>query len=158
MKKRPLEKGEAGFLAVLGVFSLVCTAASVRIFVKAPTLSGEGTVPLITSVILLAMSVVMRFEVRGCPRGFEKGAALGQRARELFRFLFPGMVGLIVVYCLLYTVLLKFVGFPIATFAFLAGSMLTLNRADKVRSLLISAVTLACILVLFQFIFKVQLL
>lgn len=158
MKKRPLEKGEAGFLAVLGVFSLVCMAASLRIFVKTPTLSGDGTVPLITSVILLAMSAMMRFEIRSCPRGFERGAALGQKARELFQFLFPGMVGPIILYCLLYAVLLKFVGFPIATFAFLAGSMLTLNRSDKVRSLLISAATLACILVLFHFIFKVQLL
>ena len=158
MKKRPLEKGEAGFLMALGVFSLICLAASLRMFVKAPTLSGEGTVPLITSVILLAMSVIMGFEIRGCPRGFEKGLALGQKARELFQFLFPGMVGWIILYCLVYAVLLKLVGFPIATFAFLAGSMLTLNRANKVRSLVISAATLACILVLFQFIFKVQLL
>lgn len=158
MKKRPLEKGEIGFLMALGIFSLICLAASLRMFAKAPTLSGEGTVPLITSVILLAMSVIMRFELRGCPRGFEKGLALGQRARELFRFLFPGMVGLIILYCLAYAVLLQLVGFPIATFAFLAGSMLTLNRANKVRSLVISAATLACILVLFQFIFKVQLL
>lgn len=158
MKKRSLEKGESGFLTALGVFSLVCLAASLRLFVKAPTLSGEGTVPLITSAILLAMSAVMRFEVRGCPRGFEKELALGQKAGELFRFLFPGAVGLIVLYCLLYAVLLGLVGFPIATFAFLAGSMLTLHRADKARSLLVSAAALACILVLFQFIFKVQLL
>lgn len=157
MKKRPLEKGEAGFLAILAVFGLVCLAASLRIFLKSPTLSGEGTVPLITSVVLLGMSALMRFEVRGCPRGFEKGTALGQKARELMQFLFPGMVGLIVLYCLLYAVLLGIVGFPIATFAFLAGSMLTLHREHRVRSLVISAVTLSCILVLFQFIFKVQL-
>lgn len=158
MKKRPLEKGEAGFLTALAAFSLVCLIASLRVFVKTPALSGEGTVPLITSVILLAMSIVMRFEIRGCPRGFDKGMALGQKMRELFRFLFPGMVGLVILYCLLYAVLLGIAGFPIATFAFLAGSMLTLNRANKIRSLLISAATLACILVLFQFIFKVQLL
>ena len=158
MKKRPLEKGEAGFLAILAVFGLVCLAASLRIFLKSPTLSGEGTVPLITSVVLLGMSALMRFEVWSCPRGFEKGTALGQKARELMQFLFPSMVGLIVLYCLLYAVLLGIVGFPIATFAFLAGSMLTLHREHKVRSLVISAVTLSCILVLFQFIFKVQLL
>lgn len=158
MKKRSLEKGETGFLTVLALFSLICLAASLRIFVKAPTLSGEGTMPLITSVILLAMSVMIRFEIRGCPRGLEKGLALGQKARELFHFLFPDAVGLIILYCLLYAVLLGLVGFPIATFAFLAGSMMTLNQARKGRALVISAVTLACILVLFQFIFKVQLL
>ena len=49
MKKRKLEKGELGFITVLGVFSLICLIASMRIFVTAPTLNGERTVPLITS-------------------------------------------------------------------------------------------------------------
>ena len=157
MKKRTLEKGELGFIAVLGVFSLVCLVASAQIFVKAPTLNGEGTVPLITSLVLCVMTLVMLFEIKGCPRGFEKGMSLGRKVRELFQFLFPGMVGIIILYCLLYAILLGFVGFPISTFAFLAGSMLTLNRANKVRSFVVSAITLACIMVLFQFIFKVQL-
>lgn len=157
MKKRTLEKGELGFIAVLGIFSLICLAASVRMFVKTPTLNGEGTVPLITSLVLTAMTALMFFELRGFPRGFEKGAALGQKARELIRFLFPGMVGVIILYCLIYAVLLGIVGFPISTFVFLAGAMLTLNRKNKVRSFLVSAITLVCIMILFQFIFKVQL-
>lgn len=157
MKKRTLEKGELGFIAALGIFSLVCLVASARMFATAPTLNGEGTVPLITSLVLAAMSLIMLFEVRGFPKGFQKGAALGQRAKELFQFLFPGMVGLIILYCLIYAVLLSIVGFPISTFVFLVGAMLTLNRANKVRTFVISAVTLACIIILFQFIFKVQL-
>lgn len=157
MKKRTLEKGELGFIAVLGVFSLICLAASARMFAKAPTLNGEGTVPLITSLVLATMTLMMLFEVRGFPGGFEKGAALGRRAKELFQFLFPGMVGVIILYCLIYAVMLGIVGFPISTFVFLVGAMLTLNRANKVRSFVISAVTLACIIILFQFIFKVQL-
>lgn len=157
MKKRTLEKGELGFIAVLGVFSLICLVASARMFVKSPTLNGEGTVPLITSLVLAAMTLIMLFEVRGFPKGFEKGVALGQRARELLQFLFPGMVGVIILYCLIYAVLLGIVGFPVSTFIFLVGAMLTLNRANKVRTFVISAVTLACIIILFQFIFKVQL-
>lgn len=155
MNKRTLEKGELGFIAVLGLFGLVCLAASLRIFVKAPTLNGEGTIPLITSLVLLAMTAVMLFEARGFPRGFEKGA--GRKVRELFRFLFPGMVGVIVLYSLVYAVLLGVVGFAVSTFIFLVGAMVTLNRANPVRSFVISAITLACIIVLFQFIFKVQL-
>lgn len=157
MKKRTLEKGELGFVAVLGGFSLICLAASMGMFLKAPTLNGEGTVPLITSLVLTAMTALMFFEMRGCPRGFEKGAALGRRVRELLQFLFPGMVGVIILYCLVYAVLLGIVGFPVSTFVFLAGAMLTLNRKNKVRSCLVSAITLACIMILFQFIFKVQL-
>lgn len=157
MKKRTLEKGELGFIAVLGVFSLICLVASARMFAKSPTLNGEGTVPLITSLVLIVMTLVMLFEVRGFPKGFEKGAALGQKAKELLHFLFPGMVGVIILYCLLYAILLGIVGFPISTFVFLVGAMLTLNRANKVRSFVISAITLVCIIILFQFIFKVQL-
>lgn len=157
MKKRTLEKGELGFVVVLGVFSLICLIASMRLFMTAPTLNGEGTVPLITSVILILMSVIMLVEVRGCPRGFEKGMALGTKVRDLFRFLFPGKVGIITLYCIVYAVILNFLGFAISTLVFLAGSMITLNREQKVRSVLVSVITLACIIILFQYIFKVQL-
>lgn len=157
MKKRTLEKGELGFVVVLGVFSLICLIASMRLFMTAPTLNGEGTVPLITSVILILMSVIMLVEVRGCPRGFEKGMTLGTKVRDLFRFLFPGKVGIITLYCIVYAVILNFLGFAISTLVFLAGSMITLNREQKVRSVLVSVITLACIIILFQYIFKVQL-
>ena len=157
MKKRPLEKGELGFVAVLGVFGLVCLIASVRMFVTAPTLNGEGTVPLITSGILIVMIIIMLWEMRGCPGGFEKGTALAQIAPELFQYLFPGKVGVIIVYCLIYAVLLNFLGFAVSTLIFLVGSMITLNREHKIRSFVISAITLACIMILFQSIFKVQL-
>ena len=157
MKKRPLEKGELGFVAVLGVFGLVCLIASVRMFVTAPTLNGEGTVPLITSGILIVMIIIMLWEMRGCPGGFEKGTALAQKARELFQYLIPGKVGVIIVYCLIYAVLLNFLGFAVSTLIFLVGSMITLNREHKIRSFVISAITLACIMILFQSIFKVQL-
>ena len=157
MEKRPLEKGELGFVAALGIFGLVCLIASAKMFVTAPTLNGEGTVPLITSAVLVAMTVVMFWELRGCPGGFKKGEAFAQKIRELFQFLFPGMVGVIIVYCLVYAVLLNFLGFAVSTLIFLVGSMVTLNREHKLRSFVISAVTLACIIVLFQFIFKVQL-
>ena len=157
MEKRKLEKGELGFVVVLGVFSLICLIASMRIFVTAPTLNGEGTVPLITSVILVGMVAIMLMEMRGCPRGFERGIALGQKARELFQYLFPGMVGIIILYCLIYAVLLNVLGFAVSTLIFLAVSMITLKRKNKVHSFVRSVITLACIIILFQYIFKVQL-
>lgn len=157
MKKRNLEKGELGFIAALGVFSLICLIASIKMFVTAPTLNGEGTVPLITASILLLMVLLMLWDLRGRPGGFEKGISLAQKARQLFAYLFPGMVGVIVLYCLVYAVLLNFLGFAVSTLVFLFASMVTLNRERKLRSFVISAITLACIIVLFQFIFKVQL-
>ena len=157
MKKRLLEKGELGFAAALCVFGFVCLIASVKIFATAPTLNGEGTVPLITSAVLVLMSLLMLAEMRGCPCGFEKGAAFGMKIRELAAFLFPGKVGLIVIYCLGYAVTLNFLGFVVSTLIFLSGSMITLNRERKVRSVFISSVTLVCIVILFRHIFQVRL-
>ena len=157
MKKRTLEKGELGFLAALGIFSAAAFVGSLQLFLQAPTLNGEGTVPLITSLVLLCMTGIMLRETRGCPKGFAKGTALGQRARELLSFLFPGAVGVIIVYCLVYAVLLSVAGFAVSTFLFLVCSILTLNREHKVRTLLISAITLVCIMLLFQYLFKVHL-
>lgn len=157
MKKRVLEKGELSFVLLLGIFSLVCFIASLYIFIKAPTLNGEGTVPLITSAILLIMTVVILFEMRVCPQGFAKNTAFGQKAKEVLAFLFPGQVGIIIAYCLVYAVMLGIVGFAASTFIFLAASMLTLNHENKIRPFAISIITLVCIMVLFQYIFKVQL-
>lgn len=157
MKKRQLEKGERGFIAILTIVSLGCLTASLRLFMQAPKLSGEGTMPLITSLVLVAMPIIMTLEMRGCPSGFQKGLTLPNKISETVKFLFPGKVGLIILYCLLYAVVLGFVGFNIATFVFLAGAILTLNHKKKWQPFVISAITLVCILVLFQYIFKVQL-
>ena len=157
MKKRTLEKGELGFVLALGAFGIVALIASIKMFVTAPTLNGEGTVPLITSGILMSMVIIMLFEMRGSPRGFEKGVAFGRKVSELLQFLFPGMVGIIVVYCVIYAVILDFLGFAVSTLIFLVTSMITLNREHKIRSFVVSAITMACIIILFQFIFKVQL-
>ena len=157
MKKRKLEKGERGFVIALGVFSLVCLIASLKMFLTAPILSGEGTVPTLCSLIMLLMTAVILAEMRGCERAFEDKLPLAAKAKELFLFLFPGKVGLVVVYCLVYVVLLSFAGFAVSTFAFLAISMTTLNSEKKIRMLVISGITMVCILIVFQYIFQVQL-
>ena len=60
-------------------------------------------------------------------------------------------------YCILYAVMLNFIGFAVSTVLFLALSMLTLNHEKKLRMLVISGITTACVLVVFQYIFQVQL-
>lgn len=157
MKKRMLEKGEIAFTIVLGLFSLVCLIASLRLFIDAPTLNGEGTAPLIASTVLLLTTLLTLIKARELVPAFDKNSALGNRVRELLLFLFPDKTGLVMIYCLAYAILLQFLGFIISTFLFLVGSMLTLNHEKKLQVFLISIITLACIWVLFQFIFKVQL-
>ena len=66
-------------------------------------------------------------------------------------------MGVIVLYCILYAVMLNFIGFAVSTVLFLALSMLTLNHEKKLRMLVIAGITTACVLVVFQYIFQVQL-
>ena len=155
MKLRKLEKGELVFILLLGIVSVVFSILSLQMFLKDPTVSSEGMVPLLTSSVMLIMSVLMLLEIRKCPKAFEKAVPLAQKAKEVWEFLFPGKVSLIVVYCLVYAVILSFAGFIISTFAFLAISMITLHREQKVKTLIISAGILVFILVIFEFVFKV---
>ena len=157
MKPRKLNKGEKGFLFLMMIVSAVFLAASVKLFIKAPKLNGEGTIPMVISFLMLVMTILMQWEIRKFQKAFEPGAALAEKAKEIFAYLFPGKVGLICLYCIVYAILLGIVGFKISTFAFLLGSILTLNSEKKVQAVIISAVTLAMILLLFQMIFKVRL-
>lgn len=157
MEKRTQQKGEKGFLVILALFSLVCFIASVKMFLTTPKLSGEGTVPALCSLVMLATTVLSFTELRGCPQPFEDKLPLVKKMKETFAFLFPGKVGIIVLYCILYAVALNFIGFAVSTFLFLALSMLTLNHEKKLRMLVISGITMLCVLVVFQYIFQVQL-
>ena len=53
--------------------------------------------------------------------------------------------------------MLNVIGFAVSTVLFLALSMLTLNHEKKLRMLVISGITTVCVLVVFQYIFQVQL-
>ena len=71
MEKHTQQKGEKGFLVILGLFSLVCFIASMKLFPAAPKLSGEGTVPALCSLVMLVTTILSFAELRGCPQPFE---------------------------------------------------------------------------------------
>lgn len=157
MNERVRLKGEQGFFVILGLVSVCFSILSLKMFLSAPTLSGEGTVPLLCCIVMLVTTAMSIMELRGYPRAFEKGLPLVERAKETLQYLFPGKVGIITVYCVIYGVILNLVGFAVSTFIFLVGSMLTLSAGKKLRTVLVSIATTVAIIVLFQFIFKVQL-
>ena len=157
MNERVRRKGEQGFFVILGLVSIFFSIVSLKMFLSAPTLSGEGTVPLLCCIVMLVTTAMSIMELRGYPKAFEKGVPLVEKAKETLRFLFPGKVGIIVLYCVVYAVILNLVGFAVSTLLFLVGSMLTLSGGKKLRTVLVSLITTVAIIVLFQFIFKVQL-
>lgn len=157
MNERMRLKGEQGFFVILGLISVFFSLVSLKMFLTAPTISGEGTVPLLCCIVMLVTTAMSIMELRGYPRAFQKGVPLVEKAKETLRYLFPGKVGIITLYCVLYGVILNLVGFAISTFVFLVGSMLTLSAGKKLRNVLVSLITTVAIIVLFQYIFRVQL-
>lgn len=157
MDKRTQLKGEKGFFIILAVFSLFLFVVSFKMFLSAPTISGEGTMPALCCLVMLITTALSLWEIRGYPKAFEKGVPVLQKAKEVLEFLFPGKVGIIAIYCVIYAAILNLLGFAISTLLFLVASMITLNSEKKVRTLIISVITTICILVVFQFVFQVQL-
>lgn len=157
MKKRKLNKGEKGFILILGVFSAVVFALALQMFLENPSLSSQGAFPLFTSGVMLIMFLLMVLEMRGCEGGFQKGEPLWEKGKALAQELFPGRVPLIILYVILYAVLLPVIGFIATTYLFLVGSMISLNQTKIVRSFLVAAGILLLILLIFQYIFKVVL-
>lgn len=155
MKPRKLNPGELSFLVFLGIVSVIAFILSLQMFLKNPSLSGQGAFPLITSSVLLLMEVLMFWETRRCPKAFEKGSRIPGRFLAVVRTLFPDKIAIILAYVIIYAILLPIVGFAISTYLFLWGSMITLNHSKLVQSLFVAGGVLIFILVVFQFVFKV---
>lgn len=157
MKKRKLNKGETGFILILGGFSTVAFVLALQMFLQNPSLSSQGAFPLLTSGVMFLMFLLMILEMRGCESGFQKGLSFIEKGKALAQELFPGRVPLILLYVIIYAVLLPIIGFLAATYLFLVGSMITLNRTKIARSFLVAAGILFLILLIFQYVFKVVL-
>lgn len=76
---------------------------------------------------------------------------------KTLRFLFPDKMAPVMLLIVVYAVMLPYVGFMIATAAFLFLIMMLLKAGKWQRCLLISAGIVAGIMIIFQFIFHVVL-
>ena len=157
MKNRKLEKGELGFLIVLLCFGCFAFVASVMMFLKNTKWDSMGAFPFIVTSIMLITGIIMYLQMRKNDAVFEKGTALVERIKQTIQFMFPGKVSIVILYVVIYAVLMRFVGFAISTYLFLAAAMITLKPNKIVRSLIISLGILIFILVVFQFVFQVVL-
>ena len=147
MKKFDRTPGERGFLAALGLFSLVCLAGAANSFAGAPRLSGQGTVPLLCSLVMVLLS-------GACLLKTGRG---GHGVKETLAFLFPGKVGPVLACCLMYGLMLGPVGFLPSTAVFLALTMVLLEPGKKMRAVVTALLVPLAVLVVFKYLFQVQL-
>lgn len=157
MDKRTQIKGEKGFFIIIGLISVFLFAVSLKMFLEAPKLSGKGTMPALCCLVMIITTLLSLMEIRGYPRAFEKGVPVLHAVKDTLFYIFPGKVGIIALYCIIYAVILNVLGFAISTLIFLVASMVTLNSQKKFRTIIVCLVTTVCIILVFQYLFQVQL-
>ncbi|MGN0157519.1 MAG: tripartite tricarboxylate transporter TctB family protein [Brotaphodocola sp.] len=156
MKPRQMIKGEMACAYTLLVVSLLAFAAALLLFLENPGVATQGTFPLAASSVMVLSSLVMVGEMKCLSPSFAEEEK-ENRFMKTLRFLFPDKMAPVMLLIVVYAVMLPYVGFMIATAAFLFLIMMLLKAGKWSHCVLISAGIVAGIMIIFQFIFHVVL-
>ncbi len=145
--------GELGFALLLCVFSLwlLTQAYSISGF---SSLSSAGFFPMAGALAMSGASLVI---LAGVLRKQSVGSARQVYLHRLFSEILPPVVVIFSAIVIAYMLLLEPLGFLISSFLFLLASMLYLDRSKLLHALIISALSLAAIYGVFEYVFSVLL-
>ncbi len=156
MKPRQMIKGEMICACTLLAVSLLAFTAALTLFLENPGVATQGTFPLAASSIMVLSSLVMVGEMKCLSPSF-LGERTAERVHATLRFLFPDKMAPVMLLVVIYAVMLPYMGFMIATAAFLFLIMMLLKAGKWQFCLMISAGIVAGIMIIFQFVFHVVL-
>lgn len=147
----PDKKGEYKMLVLL----LIICGALFADSLKVPGLvqgvpSGPGSIPQLVSggLVLLVLGISLPF----IKRGYKEGSF-----KEAINYLFNQDVVVLLIMLVLYGLFLETLHFIPTTFIFLVGTMYLLDRTRLVHKMIVSAGTLAVLVLIFSTIFQVVL-
>lgn len=151
-EKKVRSLSEGLILVVLLAITLIFFAESVKLFLADRSIASAGGFPLIVAVIMLLADTFMFLEY------FRKDMPKKRRSfKNLSREAFPVPVLYMLIAMVTYVTVLPRLGMTISTFVFLAYSFYFLSTI-KLRNIgLISAGCVAVIVILFKFVFRVNL-
>ncbi len=168
----PYKPGEKGFAIFWLIIGAVFFYLSMQIYQKHPGVSSAGAVPLFCTGSIILCAVLILLSDRRAPSEND-GAAGGEKAANVFKFLFGPDVLFMVIMIFLYCIALNMhLGFYPATLLFLWISMIFYNRKKfridgttdtkilgkvVLQNLFWTIVCLAFIFVVFSTLFKVVL-
>lgn len=144
-------KGEYKMLALLLIIcgALFADSLGVKgIFQGIP--SGPGGIPQLVSGGLVLL--ILGLAVGLLKRGYKEGTL-----QETIKYLFNQEVVILLIMLVLYGLVLETIHFIPATFLFLVGTMYLLDRTRLVHKIIVSAGTLAVLVLIFSTIFQVVL-
>ena len=148
--------GEKGFSIILLIIGILALLESIKMFMKEPTSSSFGALPLFLSsvMVIFALKIIL-FEYR-------KSGSENKRAnfKELFnstiKYIFPKDIVVVFFLLILYCLFLVFgLGFEISSTIFLIAAMTYLMRGHILKNVIYTGISMAFILVVFKTIFQV---
>jgi putative tricarboxylic transport membrane protein len=149
---RKLRPGENLFIYFLLAFSLFILIMAYLIS-GFSSVSSPGAFPMAAGVVMVISAILVLIGHRKLEKPDVENFAdeMKLAVKNVFPKEFIIYAGIIIAYM----VLIQPLHFLPSSFAFMVVSMLVLRGSGIVKSLLISAVTLACIYVIFQYFFRV---
>ena len=151
--QKELQTGERGLSYILIALGLFAVYAAAKISGSKLTISSPGAFPLFISSLLLIFGIWIWGEKRKFSP--DQYSGYGEKMKALGELIFTKDVVVIISLLFLYSIGMNFLGFPIATLAFLWVGISYLKRGNLLRNLLISLLNLGVILFIFKLIFKV---
>ncbi len=142
------------------VFILLLLALSVFLLWTAYGISGfesftsAGAYPMVTTGVMVVSGLVILFQSLKTPRA--AGGTGESLVRQFVRTLTPSLVLAFTVATIAYMLLLERLGFVLASYLFLVGSMWILGSRRFILNLAVSALALGFIYLIFQTIFAVS--
>lgn len=152
-KRKPGERGFAIILLIVGVLALI---ESIKMFMKEPTSSSFGALPLfLSSVIVIFMLKIILFEDRENETD-NKGSNFKELLDSILTFIFPKDIVVVLLFLIMYCLLLVFgLGFEISSTIFLIVAMTYLMRGQIFKNIIFTGLSMAFILIVFKTIFQV---
>jgi hypothetical protein len=145
--ERYRKPGEIGFAIIATVFGVL--GYYFALGMTSDSYSAPSVFPKLASVIIIACGVICIF--KACRKDApEPGSP------NVFRYLFPRDVIVILLMLLAYCVLLPKLHFIVSSYLFMAGGMVYLHRGKYIwQSMLISAGAMVVLVAIFRYVFLV---
>lgn len=150
-EKKPLPKGEFKMLLLLFCIGAALFTDSQNVKgVFQGAAAGPGSIPQIVSLAMMLM--VAGVGVSLVKQGYKEGSF-----KDAVHYLFDKEVVMLLVTVSLYGILVEPLGFIASTTLFLISTMYLLDRKQLVRKIIISAATVAILVLIFSTFFQVVL-
>lgn len=152
-KTKPGEKGFSFILLIIGILALI---ESIKMFVKDPTPSSYGALPLFLSIVIVVfMLKIILIEDKNT--GSESdNLPFKEKVKSAISFIFTRDIIMVFLMLLGYcTMLILGLGFEISTTLFLILSMTYLMGGQILKNGIYTAISMGFILIVFKTIFQV---